>query len=624
MKVIKNIIVPLALFLFSINVHSQIYAKNAYLYVADNYIFAKGNVNLDTGGNIFLRNESQLLQGSTGVSQNTGSGALSAFQEGTANAYKYNYWCSPVGNASATVGNENFGISMLNRPTGLITSTGAITTPQADYNGISNPLAVEPKWIWKYLSSDGYNLGGPNGWIAVGATPSLLPGEGFTMKGTGGVFDTTTILGVQNNPDGSHQRYDFKGKPNDGNIDIFVDANKFTLTGNPYPCAMDLSNFLFSSTNTTGTAYFFEQNKSSVDSHYTVDYVGGYGTFVPVSASSMGVYNPATFYAYGIGGFPVGGPLSTGGAYQRRFCPVGQGFMIGGKASLTGPTVIAMNNSYRVFKKEDLTPDFSHFEKTANNSNTQVNSGFLPQTPSVSGFDYTTVSTLPVPQIRFTAIINDVSVNQITLGFDTNATDGIDFAMDGLSANDENTEEIYFVLDNKPFVIDLIQFDVNKKIPIGLRNIADANYKMYINQMLNFSGAAHVYIHDKDLDIYTEITNGTDFHEVNMPAGDNKTRFEITFTDSALAVNTNTINDFEVLQNNSTQFLTVFNPKNLEIKEVSLFDLSGKLIFSKSKLGNDKNYKFSTIGLSDAIYIVNVITNDNLRQGQKISVFKSK
>ena len=188
MKVFKHIFILSIVAFCSNNALSQIYAKNAYLYVADNYIFAKGNVNLDTGGNIFLRNESQLLQASTGTSQNTGSGALSAFQEGTANAYKYNYWCSPVGNASATVGNENFGISMLNRPTGLITSTGAITTPQADYNGISNPLAVEPKWIWKYLSSDGYNPGGPNGWIAVGATPSLLPGEGFTMKGTGGAF----------------------------------------------------------------------------------------------------------------------------------------------------------------------------------------------------------------------------------------------------------------------------------------------------------------------------------------------------------------------------------------------------------------------------------------------------
>jgi hypothetical protein len=611
-----------AFILFSIsNSFSQIYAKNAYLYVADNYIFAKGNVNLDTGGNIFLRNESQLLQATTGVSQNTGVGKLSAFQEGTANAFKYNYWCSPVGDATTNVGNENFGIEMFNRPTGVITSTAAFTTPQAGFNGISNPLAIEPYWIWKYLSSDGYNLGGPNGWLPVNATKTLLPGEGFTMKGTSGI-DATSVLGVQNNVDGSHQRYDFRGKPNDGNIDIFVSPSKFTLTGNPYPCAMDLSNFLFSSTNTTGTAYFWEQDKLSPDSHYTADYVGGYGTFVPVSTTSMGVYNRAVYYQYGVNGFPVGGPTGgLGGIYQRRFCPIGQGFMIEGKAALAGPTLISMNNSYRVFKKEDQNPDFSHFERNSNNVTT---TNFLSETPSVSGFDYTTVSTTAVPQIKFISLINDVALNQITLGFDNAATDEIDFAMDGKSANDENPVEVYFVLDNKPFVIDIIQFDVNKKIPIGLRNTDPANFKIKVDEILNFNDADHVYVHDKDLNIYTEITNGTDFYEVNMPAGDIKTRFEITFTNSPLSIDENVVSDFQILQNNSTQFLTVNNPKNIDIKEVLLYDLAGKLIFSKSKLGNDKNYKFSTVGLSEAIYIVNVVTNDNVKQGQKISVFKQK
>ena len=620
MKLIKFILQGALLLVVSSTSFAQIYAKDAYLYVADNYIFAAGNVNLDTGGNLYLRNESQLLQGSTAASANAGVGKLSAFQEGTVNAYKYNYWCSPVGNASAAVGNENFGISMLNRPVDAVNSTAAITTTQAGFNGVSNPLAVEPYWIWKYLSSDGYNPGGPNGWISVSNASTLLAGQGFTMKGTGGA-DTNAVLGVQNNATGTNQRYDFRGKPNDGNIDIFVDAAKFTLTGNPYPSAIDLSNFLFSSTNTTGTAYFFEQNKTSADSHYTQDYVGGYGTFVPVSAISMGVYNPAIYYAYGINGFPVGAPTSAlGGSYQRRFCPIGQGFMIEGKPTLVSSTAIQMNNSYRVFKKEDQSPDFSHFER---NGNSTATNNFLNETPSVSGFDYTTVSTLPVPQIKVLSIINNLAVSQMTLGFDANATDGVDFAMDGKSANEENAEEVYFNLDNKPYVIDMINFDINKKIPIGLRCNAPANFKIYINEMINFSGANHVYIHDKVADIYHEITDSSMFYEVNLPAGNNTTQFEITFTNSTLAVNSNEISEFNILQNNTTQFLTVSNPKNLNIKEVSLFDLSGKLIFNKSTLGNDKSYKFSTSGLSEAIYIVNVITAEGLKQGQKVSVFKT-
>ena len=127
------------------NCNAQLYAKNASVYVADNYVFVKGNVNLDTGGNVYLRNESQLLQGTTTTSTNTGVGKLSVFQEGAASSFGYGYWCSPVGNASAATGNEAFGIAMLNRPTTKTVSTPATFVHDWTYNGTSNPLNIERK-----------------------------------------------------------------------------------------------------------------------------------------------------------------------------------------------------------------------------------------------------------------------------------------------------------------------------------------------------------------------------------------------------------------------------------------------------------------------------------------------
>ena len=41
----------------------------------------------------------------------------------------------------------------------------------------------------------------------------------------------------------SAQRYDFRGKPNDGNIGIDVADGKLTLTGNPYSSAINLNMF---------------------------------------------------------------------------------------------------------------------------------------------------------------------------------------------------------------------------------------------------------------------------------------------------------------------------------------------------------------------------------------------
>jgi hypothetical protein len=74
------------------------------------------------------------------------------------------------------------------------------------------------------VASSGYTKLGK-----VGSSSAINAGEGFTMKGTSGT-NTTTVNLVQNNP--GEQRYDFRGKPNDGTISITVLNLQFTLTGN--------------------------------------------------------------------------------------------------------------------------------------------------------------------------------------------------------------------------------------------------------------------------------------------------------------------------------------------------------------------------------------------------------
>ena len=310
MKFLK-IICLFLLFFYILNANAQIYAKNAFVYVADNYLFVKQDVNLDTGGNLYLRNQSQLLQGTTSTSTNTGVGKLSAFQEGTNNAWSFNYWCSPVGNTTTvTIGNENFGITMLNRPTDKTNSIPASTTYQSGYNGTANPLGIEPWFVWKYQTSNTYDPNG-TGWIQVRDNTTLLAGQGFTMKGTNGIDNTVAdatedgdlfTVGIQPfknrdniDPDGSgpittlvpRQRYDFRGKPNDGNININIAQDKYTLTGNPYPSAINLSAFLTASTLTTGIAYFWEDDKS-LSTHQMVESRGGYGTYSPVGGAVFG------------------------------------------------------------------------------------------------------------------------------------------------------------------------------------------------------------------------------------------------------------------------------------------------------------------------------------------------
>lgn len=601
-----------SLLLMSTAAAAQVYVSpNSYVYVNDRSVFVKQDIDLQNNGNIYLRNEAQLLQGTTGTSANKGQGKVSVFQEGTVNNFAYNYWCSPVGEANVTPGNSNFSVAMLNRPTTNTLSTGATLLGAGVFDGTASPLNIADRWIFKFLSSSTYAQ-----WVsASGATPTIAAGQGFTMKGSSGTDNAYTDAGQTNNP-GSRQRYDFRGKPNDGNISITVGAGMRTLTGNPYPSAIDLKNFLNAANGTTKVAYFWEQDPTT-NSHLIASYKGGYGTYSPLFGptvapyGNMGVYNAPTFYAYDGAGTQLG-PSGSGNVYERRFCPIGQGFMIEGAAGGT----LTMDNSYRVYVKEGFYSDFNR------NSNATVNQGFLPEIQSVSGFDYTTVSTAPVPQIKFKTLLNNTGVKETTLVLMDGASDGAELGMDAKSPDTADVD-MYFVIDNAQYVISVIDFDPLKKVPVGFKTNVPAAFKMHVSEMINFDEAENVYLHDKETNVYHDIKNAE--YEFNLPAGTLEDRYEITFvTDSALAIPELAANAFDVFQNNDKQVLTVFNPQHLDIKSVSLYDIGGKQIFSKAKLGVKDNYEFSTAGLSEAVYIVKIMTNDSQQYGKKVTVFRGK
>ncbi|QBZ96627.1 T9SS type A sorting domain-containing protein [Flavobacterium sangjuense] len=602
----KTTLFTLSVLFFVNSVVAQLYVKNgSYIFDKGAVVYAKGNLELDTNSNFYLRNEGQFIQGTTSTSTNTGAGKLSVFQEGTSNNYAYNYWCAPVGNASAGVGNEDFGITMLHVPTTNSSSNAATIT--TGYNGSSSAgaLTVSNYWIFRFLAMPDYA-----GWSHSYSSSNIAAGQGFTMKGTSG-SDATDVGETAVNNAGSKQRYDFRGKPNDGDITITVANNNLTLTGNPYPSAIDLSAFLTDATNCTGIAYFWEHDKT-VASHALLAYRGGYGTFSPVSRGGTGIYVPAKFYSYDISGNLL--PLtesSPNNSYARMFCPVGQGFMIMGNAS---GTTVTMKNSYRAFHKENVST--SVFERNVPVSRTD-NADFLPPIMSVSGFDYTTVSTAEVPQIRFNTLLNNQAIKQVVLAFDSEATDGVDHAKDAQNP-DETTLDMNFFLNDKDYVISVIQFDENKRLPVTFKSTTNASFKITVAEIINFDQAENIYLYDKVTDLYHDIKNAE--YEFVLPEGTYSDRFEITFRNDALSASNPTRENVIVFQNNTSQLMTVSNPNLLDIKSVTLFDITGKLLFNKVKLGSASSYEFSTASLSTGVYLVKIQSDDGKSIGQKIIV----
>lgn len=617
----KKVII-LGSFLFSATIFGQLYiGGSSYIFNKGSMIYAKGNLELNgISSHFYLRNEGHFLQGVNGTSTNLGTGNLSIFQEGTVNNFAYNYWCSPVGSPSTSLGNEPFGIGLLLRPTTNIASTAATATSSFDGTSTSSSLAISSYWICRYVVKDTYSE-----WDHVAEATILNPGEGFTMKGTSGTDASNVGETATNNP-GSGQRYDFRGKPNDGNITIQVAPDQFTLTGNPYPSAIDLSLFLNNETNSTGIAYFWEHDKS-VNSHYLVDYKGGYGAFSPVGQLdpvtgfplTAGVYLPAVFYSYD-GAGNEGGVFSNPNVnYQRRYCPVGQGFMISGSGS--DPATVTMRNSYRISVKEGVLGDIgsSYFEKKAPSSTDKIPAPKAAEKIfSVAGNDYSKVSTKPVPQIRFNTLLNNKGIRQLALVFVPQATDGIDHAMDAASPDDAPIEA-YFVMEKSSFVIDARPFDVEKKIAIGFRNDQAANFKITVKEIINFDQVDSVYLHDKLANEYHDIKNS--FYELNLPPGKNNAQYEIVFkAETTLGLQKSTTDDLVIVQDNLTQKLIIDNPKQKELNSYSIYDVVGKKITTNTQLGNKNRFTHSTANFPDGIYILKVITADRIEKGIKFIV----
>jgi len=622
MRKFNYLLSTLILFVFTNEISAQLYVKTgSFIYNKDSSVFVKGALELNGTGNFYLRKEGQLLQGTILTSTNTGTGKLSLFQEGTVHNFAYNYWCSPVGLATnLTTGNEPFGITLLNRPTTNINATAITTT--GSYNGTTSnsSLNIASYWIFKYPTpSTSYTA-----WVQSAAASDIAAGQGFTMKGTSGTDSTTIVDEIQatNNP-GSKQRYDFRGKPNDGNINIVVEGDKYTLTGNPYPSALDLNKFFDDNPNLDGKAYFWVQDPS-VMSHNLTSYSGGYATynFASMTLPSIGyIYTVNPFLNYDLGGNPISLPIPPAGSpsIAGRFAPIGQGFMVMGATGVAANSTATFKNAHRAFVKEGTT---SVFQKSGNSTTSEpTDYGFYGEILNVAGTDYTTISKAPPPHIKINSTLNGSAIRQVAIGFKPGSIDGVDRA-DAKSPNSESNLSIdmYLVLDNTEYIHSITTFDINKRFPIGFKNNSSglATFKIQVSDMINFTGSEKVYLYDGLTGFYYSIREN--YHELSLSPGVYNNRFEITFKNATLNVDENLSNNFVIVQNNPNQLLSISNPNALDMKSVTLFDILGKQIFAKVNLGTDTTYDFPTNNLSDGVYVVQLQTTDNKSLAQKIIV----
>ncbi|TDE45911.1 T9SS type A sorting domain-containing protein [Flavobacterium rhamnosiphilum] len=573
---------------------------------------------LKLNGSIDLVGESQLVQKRYGTYNPTDQlfittqfsesildaaslGYIERDQQGKKNSFNYNYWSSPVSTIQGLSNNTLHSIAGILRDGTDSSSPGIIDFGDGAFfadAGISSPIKISNRWINSYNSkiTDGADWANYSQWKNIKSTDNLKVGEGFTMKGTGGV----AALAVT-------QNHVFVGKPNSGTISLTLNEEYSYLVGNPYPSALDANEFILDNLagrragkNIFNGALYFWDHFGQSDNHILAEYEGGYATYTLMGGVAGINDSPLT-----LNDGATGSKIDT----PKRYIPVGQGFFIDGyldpAVSGTTSTVdggdIIFKNSQRVFQRE--TSASSIFMKTAETKSTKTQETTDTRLKIRLGFDS------PVGAHR-----------QLLVGVDSNTTLLFDIGYDA-PIFDMNDNDMYWELSNSQFVIQAIpDFNVGQIIPLGLTIANEGKATIKIDALENIPEATKIYLYDNITGIYHDIRN-SDF-TISLAIGEYKNRFSIQFKDKTLDVEENNLNDgLLVLYSNNYKVLIIQNKiPDATVNEVHLFNLLGQAVANWDvKNENQTRIQIPVKNLSSGVYLVKLKTSKG-DYGKKIII----
>ncbi|MEP5339323.1 MAG: LamG-like jellyroll fold domain-containing protein [Algibacter sp.] len=534
---------------------------------------------LELDGVIDLVGESQLIQTEGSIIDADSGGYIERDQQGTANGFNYNYWSSSVGPiVSGVAASRGTGVSATNTSHTITTvlkngtdSDGYVDlsfdTAYTPYSGSTTPpglsRTISSYWLYKFYGpANDYDA-----WISIDETSSLSAGEGFTMKGTSGSVAIT-----------DEQNYVFKGLPYNGDVTLVLDStseDKERLIGNPYPSAIDATEFILDNLSTTdggnntetvinGALYFWD-HFGEENSHSLGAYVGGYATRNLLTGAEA-ISNDARINNTSDGGSPAEGTKIPG-----EYIAVNQGFFVSTEVKtglldnngvqidpIDGGTII-FKNSQRIYATEDGST--SLFLKSSSKKDSSANSESDNDTPIIKlMFDS------PKGYHR-----------QIVLGVNDFASDGFDMGYDALMV-DVNEEDMYWDFSDNKFVIQGVNnLNSTQEFSLGVVVKESGLIVIKIDELENIDSNLPIYIKD-EVTGQTHQINSTSF-EIDLEAGTYNDRFKLVFQAASGSLSTGGIETLEnVLLYYDTDESEIVVKKDLDtyISEVIVYNLLGQ------------------------------------------------
>jgi hypothetical protein len=457
--------------------------------------------------------------------------------------------------------------------TNNVTNVGNITykriTPPVrryDLTYWSSPITRTPPFTLYDLSpgtlADKYYSYDPvAGWvISFNGTQQMIPGRGYVVRApqTNDLNTGANYLGA------------FVGVPNNGPISVSLGtAEAFQLLGNPYPSAIYADQFIANnSANLYGTLYFWTHNS------------------LPSSSTPGGAqynYDNNDYAVYNLSGSIIVGGMTGQGATTPGnqsaplgYIAAGQGFFVVSKT--TGNAVFT--NSMRV---------------AANNTQ----------------FYKTNKSAIERHRVWINLTNTQGAFKQLLIGYIEGATNFWDHNYDAITADANPYVDFYSINEGQNLVIQgrSLPFNESDVIPLGYRSAIAGEFSISLDHADGDLTNHAVYLEDKLTNTLHNLQ--TSNYTFNTAIGTFSDRFVIRYTTATLGTD-----DFE---NQTNSFYVSVKDKTIKLnstedvmREVSIFDISGKLLYNNKKVENTE-FQVSNFQSGNQVLIVKVtLHNGNI------------
>ena len=502
-----------------------------------------------TSGKLRLKDDAMLIQTHTGATSNTGTSHLLIDQDGAKNAYRYNYWSSPVHDAAGTYRVQN--VLMDGTTPNQFHPTLVDYLGGTNYEGdaTSNPIKLSGFWFYKYIDGviNAYN---EQDWIRLfdvstnpptaSAGADINPAEGYIMKGPDAGASYS-----------DRQNYTFEGIPNDGDYVVTISANKEYLVGNPYASALDADAFINDNISGTavidGTIYFWHH--WSTNTHVYTEYGGGYATY-----NLSGTAAAATLHAHFVNSTD---PTNPDPIVPKRYIPVGQGFVV--RSATTSGGNIIFKNSQRAFVREGANSVQFGPDQAYLNENGVMSRVYLAYLNPTGGH------------------------RQITLAFtDGVATPGFDYGYDGIIP-EEGDDDMFFRIDDNGMNFGYViqgtgLYHEEDMFPLTIKVTNPGLHMIQLDARENFDHPTYIY--DRVMNTTSKID--TDFpFEILLDSGVYENRFYLVFrTIEQMDTEQFDTDTFQVSAENDN--IHLLNPENVRIDRIRVYDMLGKEVLKVS------------------------------------------